>query len=72
MRPAFFGVTFAAGLFFACSSSSTNRPAAADAADAATPGIDGASTEVDAGDAAVAIDASKPTGQCAVDRKSVV
>ena len=65
MRQAFFGVVFATVLCLACSSFSTNSPATPDAADAATPELDGAAAEVDASDAAVAIDASKPTGQCA-------
>ncbi len=65
MRHAFFGVVFAAGLFFACSSSPTGSPTSPTDVDAAiTPELDGA-TEPDASDAAVAVDASKPTGQCA-------
>lgn len=64
MRQAFFGVAFAAGLFFACSSSSTNPTSPSDV-DAATPEADAATGEPDASDAAVAVDASKPTGQCA-------
>lgn len=63
MRHAFFGVAFAAGLFFACSSS-TSSPTSPTDVDAATPEVD-AATEPDASDAAVAVDASKPTGQCA-------
>ncbi|HSO32185.1 MAG TPA: hypothetical protein VLT33_06715 [Labilithrix sp.] len=65
MRQAFFGVAFAAGLFFACSSSSTpSGGAPGDGVDAAAPGED-AAVETDASDAAAPVDASKPTGQCA-------
>ena len=65
MRQAFFGVAFAAGLFFACSSSSNpSGGAPSDGVDAAPPGED-AAVETDASDAAAPVDASKPTGQCA-------
>jgi hypothetical protein len=64
MRQLFFAAAFAAGVLFACSSSSppTAAPAGVDAeapVDDAAPPI-----EADASDAA-AVDASKPTGQCA-------
>ena len=65
MRQAFFGVAVAAGLFFACSSSSTpSGGGPIDGVDAALPDED-AAVAADASDAAVAVDASKPTGQCA-------
>lgn len=66
MRHAFFAAAFAGGLVFACSSSSSSNASAPDGGSAEPPMEDAASPGAgDASDAAVAVDANKPTGQCA-------
>lgn len=66
MRQAFFAASLAAGVFFACSSSTPSNGTPPEGVDAEAPAEDAAPPgDVDASDAAVSIDANKPTGQCA-------
>lgn len=65
MKALFFAAFFGAGVIAACSSSKTTDTGAS-SPDAEAPEVDAAPPDtVDASDSAAAVDASKPTGQCA-------